>query len=143
MGLFNEHTYNDVIKSVVEQVREENVDLITSCKIFKNINKGVFNKLYYQKFIGMTYPRYSKVFQEGEQKQYIYFNKDGDFEMKFSKSLFEIGEIIKKLKGEKCINPEHHKFQTEDKDLYQMMNEKRVTKLFITQKIDVSRVDEF
>ena len=136
LGLFTQESYDNLIKSIVDLAKEENLELLCSCKIFINHKKNVFGKLYYHKFIPMNYPRNSKVFNEGDEKLYIYFVKEGDFLLKFNKSLFEIGEIIKILKGESYVDPWTHKHECEDKEVYRIMNEKRNFNITIAQKID-------
>ncbi len=129
IGVYDNHNYDDIIRPIVDQIRNENIDILLSFRNFYFLKQPVFQKFCYPKFISINYLKEQQLFTEGELKSYIYFIKDGEFQITINKSIFEISEIIKKIEGEKCVNPMYNKFECDDESLSNLMNEKKPFKL--------------
>ena len=68
------------------------LQLITSLSIFNGFSRGIFKKKYLNLFVSVSLPRGGKLMIEGENADKVFVLKEGEFEIKFRKSLIELND---------------------------------------------------
>ena len=98
-AIINKEEYNILIKDSVKKYKKKFFNLIYSYKIFKTINIKLFDRDHYNNFRFSRIPKNRIILQDGAKCNEIYFILNGDFELYIEKNIYEINNIINKLKA--------------------------------------------
>ena len=124
-GVLGKATFDVSIKEANEKQNNSNLTILLNNQIFNDFSRKYFKKYYYNLFVSLKYDIYKKVIVEGNQAENIYLIKNGEFEIKFKKSLIELTDFIKSQGGiiKNSQDIEEKIFDSQDFKKY--MNEKK------------------
>jgi CRP-like cAMP-binding protein len=94
LAVYDKRFYDDWIAKMDQLIIKKQIDFFTSLKLFKNLNKVTFQNHFFYLFSKIYLTRGDKVIVEGGEPDYIYFLKEGEFELSFKKSLIEITDMV-------------------------------------------------
>ena len=97
-AVIKKEEYNILIKDSVKKYKRKFFSLIYSYKIFRNLNCKLFDRDHYNNFRFCRYPKNKLLLQDNVKSNEIFFILDGEFELYIEKNIFEINDIINKLK---------------------------------------------
>ena len=90
--------YNELIKDSINKSKDKFYNLIYKYKIFDSISTISFDKKYYNYFRYLKMKKNEILFNEGDPCDDVYFILNGEYELYVDKNIFEINQMILKLK---------------------------------------------
>ncbi len=108
--VFNKKSYDICIKDVCENYKSNMISFILSNKLFTNLDHKLFKIAYFSLFFPIIIKKHQKILVQGKPNDYIYFIRNGDFEISFIKSIMDINFIIKYY----GFNPTKEKIEQND-----------------------------
>ena len=90
--------YNELIKDSINKSKDKFYNLIYKYKIFDSISTISFDKKYYNYFRYLKMKKNEILFNEGDPCDNVYFILNGEYELYVDKNIFEINQMILKLK---------------------------------------------
>ena len=162
LGIIKKEDYLSFLKEINEKTRKNLISLVFSYNIFQSIIKSRFESKYSHMFKYVKFERNVAILNEKEIINDIILVRDGEFEIGVTKNLFEINELIAKLKFNKGkINKKiKGKFQdficdeTKENEEYilnkkyispqqiKLYSEKKLVKLAIVNKRDLFGLED-
>lgn len=101
LGVMDKINFVKCLSDVAEKVSKANFMFILSQKIFSKMNLKIFQKQYINFFVFRKLKKGEKLCKQNSSAEYIYFIKDGKFEVSINKSFLDICNIIEFLGGNK------------------------------------------
>jgi len=96
MCYISKKQYEEVLKEVVNRVKKNNINLLLSfIDIFNCFTSDTF--IHYKHFGYNDAILNTKLLVEGQPSTFVYFLTEGEYEVTFNKSFYEIVELICKL----------------------------------------------
>ena len=94
----NLNTYEKLVKQRKEVIDMKNILSILEVPFFKGLNANVFKEKYFKYFTLYNFKNGEFIFRQEEKMNNIYFIKSGEIELTMDASLYDINNIIEKLK---------------------------------------------
>ena len=129
LGTLDKRSYDKCLKDSMFKERINNINFILSNQIFKGIGKETLVNKFYNFFVKIKISRGEKIICEGQQANFFYLIKEGEFEISTRNNLFELNELIKGLGGElQDVGAEKNEVK-HNINLKKRMNEKKKHKV--------------
>lgn len=101
LGIIKKEDYLSFLKEINEKTRKNLTSLVFSYNIFHSLTKSRFESKYSHMFKYVKFERNEAILSEKEKVDDIILARDGEFEIGVTKNLFEINELIAKLRFNK------------------------------------------
>jgi CRP-like cAMP-binding protein len=148
LGILSKKFYDDWFQKLDDNNIKMQINFLSTIKVFQRMNKAIFQRHNFYLFSRTHLVRGDKIIIEGNEPEYIYFIKEGDYELSINKSIIDMTNTIEFLSGKKTDifeyfhlsgnyilileNPEYSKF----------MHTKKFNKLVIIKDKDVVGLDD-
>jgi CRP-like cAMP-binding protein len=136
-GILNKRVYDACVKDAILKVKKSNINMILNSALFnKVISFENFEKGYYTNFVSKKFHQGLYVFKEAEKPKFLYFIKEGEFEIVMKKSIAELNLIIQELGGHIEERQERY-LTTNNPEFRKLFNEKVVIRLAIIKDKEI------
>jgi CRP-like cAMP-binding protein len=101
LAVYNKKFYDDWLCKIDDNNIKMQVNFFATFPVFKNMNKNYFQNNYFYLFSRIQMTRGDKIITEGLEPDYIYFLKEGEYELSFRKSILDMTDMIEQYTGVK------------------------------------------
>jgi CRP-like cAMP-binding protein len=99
LGTLTENIYNESIKEANDKIKRQNIGFLISHPIFLNYSRNNFEHFLFNLFVRVNISRGEMLFKENTQADFVYFIKEGEFDVSTKKSLSSINKLIQNSGG--------------------------------------------
>jgi len=97
LGILDKDDYISFIKEEKAKLRKKEIDFLIENYIFKKIAKHQFDKKFYDEFVYMDLPKNYILIKEYDDTTCVYFIKEGEVELSFSKNILQLSNLFHNL----------------------------------------------
>jgi hypothetical protein len=105
-GLLDKISFDNCLRSIKEKEIISKLNILCNMTCFCKFSKPVFNKKYLNLFVSMQSLRGLRIMVQGDIANKILFIKEGEYEVKFRRSLMEMNELLKEFGADINIREE-------------------------------------
>ncbi len=95
-GSLSKNMYDNCIKNVQLKLRRKKISFVLNCELFKEVQIEDFERKYFNFFKNFKLNQNDYLFKQGNERNEIYFIKQGEIELYMKTSLNELKNLIKK-----------------------------------------------
>ena len=95
-GSLSKNMYDNCIKNVQLKLRRKKISFVLNCELFKDVQIEDFERKYFSFFKNFKLNQNDYLFKQGNERNEIYFVKQGEIELYMKTSLNELKNLIKK-----------------------------------------------
>ena len=103
-GVLDKKSYDNCIKETNEKLIRNNIQFILKRPVVEGVDKAYFIRKYYTYFVKIPIKKHEKIIIEGQPQDFLYFIRNGEYEITMRKSLIEIKKILEFIKGKSKDN---------------------------------------
>lgn len=145
LGFISNEAYFKYILQETHKIRQKDLNLLNSGNfIFQSIKNYIFENIYFNKFGVFMYNKHEFIFKQNEEADKIYILKDGEVDVYFNGSLYEVNSLLQNLLNscfeKELLNKneaEEMKFQFYNKKILQIKSEIFLSKLNKSRKLHI------
>jgi CRP-like cAMP-binding protein len=99
LAIYSKKFYDDWLLKIDDSNTKLQLNFFATIPLFTHMNKALFQRHYFYLFSRTQILRGDKVIIEGNEPDYIYFLKEGEYELSFRKSILELTDLIENFSG--------------------------------------------
>ena len=141
-GVLKKDIYKNCIKDALEKIRRNNIECITSTKLFHNYSYDSFEFNYFNYFKILNLSKGIVLCKEGEKRKEIYFIKSGELKAEIIGNNDYLNNIIENLGGD-SFNKFLIDLISQNYKMIEFNKEKKIYNLFFIKNGDVIGLDDY
>jgi hypothetical protein len=101
LAIYTKKFYDDWFLKIDDNNIKMQVNFFATLQVFSHMNKALFQRHYFYLFSKMQLTRGDRIIIENSEPDYIYFLKEGDYELSLKRSIVELTDMIEMFSGVK------------------------------------------
>jgi CRP-like cAMP-binding protein len=101
LAIYTKKFFDDWFLKLNDSYIKGQINFFATLQIFSHMNKALFQRHYFYLFSKMSITRGDKIIIEGDDTEYIYFLREGDYELSLKRSIVELTDMVEMLSGVK------------------------------------------
>lgn len=95
-GVISKEIYDKYLKEIIERNRRSKIVEIVNCEILSGISAEDFDKNYFNHFKEFTIKQGDTLFEQGSQREEVYFLREGEIEISIKSSFPQLSNMLLK-----------------------------------------------